>query len=727
MKINRWLYLLIALITLSLLIAHQGWPDLSALAQGTTITTRVSVASDGSQADERSRAHTISADGRFVAFQSVDSNLVPDDTNNRIDTFVHDRKTGETTLVSIASDGSPQSGGEPAISADGRYIAFVSSTNIFVHDREAGETSKAIDSDESQVTYSSYPAISANGRYVVFYSWDSSLVLLGIFVHDRETGETRRVSIASDVSQSIVSSDNLTISANGRYVVFHSWDSNLVPNDTNGTWDTFVHDRETGETRRVSIASDGSQGNASSREPAISADGRFVAFESWASNLVPNDTNGIGDIFVHDRETGETRRVSIAADGSQGNASSREPVISADGRHIAFESWASNLVPNDTNGIGDIFVRGHTTLPDGSATIKGMVTDEVGKPLPDILVQVYQFGVTWQPVSQVTTSGYGEYTVSNLPTGTYRVLFADLKGVYKTQYYNASTTLADAEDIFLDYASTTDGINAVMAKIPPPPFRVESGCGQVNIASSGDVFLRFPTLCSSPTELAATVVCQDESAPTGEVTFYLNDTPFPMTAIDDTNFKVALNIPDDLPASPIAIRIAAQCKAALETPFEGEVALELYDPSGFITDAKTTQPITGAVVNLYRVPDATPDSGTEQNGDCRTVDTRPSGSSGTFGAWSDVPQATADATHWIEPNALLKTSVAISPTLNPQITGPDGYYGWDVSEGCWYIVVQAEGYQPLVSPMVGVPPEVTDLNLALFDIVDVEYMPVIFK
>ncbi|MDT7943806.1 MAG: hypothetical protein RQ985_04565, partial [Dehalococcoidia bacterium] len=147
-----------------------------------------------------------------------------------------------------------------------------------------------------------------------------------------------------------------SISADGRYVAFESIASNLVPGDTNGVSDVFVHDRLTGQTTRVSVASDGTQGHSASDHPSISADGRYVAFESFASNLVPGDTNGKRDVFVHDRLTGQTARVSVASDGTQGNGDSIYPSISADGRYVAFVSGASNLVPGDANGNIDVFI-----------------------------------------------------------------------------------------------------------------------------------------------------------------------------------------------------------------------------------------------------------------------------------------------------------------------------------------------------------------------------------
>src|SRR5439155_1444704 len=226
---------------------------------------RVTVASDGTQGNSDSFAPSISADGCFVAFASFASNLVSGDTNGAPDVFVHDRLTGATERVSVASDGTQAQG----------------------NDRQSA------------------PSISADGRFVAFDSFASSLVsgdttgLLDVFVHDRLTGATVRVTLASDNTQGNDSSEAASISADGRFVAFASFASNLVSNDTNATVDSFVHDRLTGATRRVSVGSDGIQGNGGSLEkPSISADGRFVAFASFASNLVSSDTNGAQDVFV---------------------------------------------------------------------------------------------------------------------------------------------------------------------------------------------------------------------------------------------------------------------------------------------------------------------------------------------------------------------------------------------------------------------------------------------
>jgi Tol biopolymer transport system component len=151
-------------------------------------------------------------------------------------------------------------------------------------------------------------------------------------------------------------SEDPSISADGRYVVFQSFATGLVPGDTNKEPDIFVHDRQTGVTERVSISSSGAQANSQSNLASISGDGRYVAFSSYASNLVPNDTNYRQDIFVHDRVTGVTERVSVPSGRRQANGASVGPSISVDGRFVVFSSSASNLATNDNNGLYDVFI-----------------------------------------------------------------------------------------------------------------------------------------------------------------------------------------------------------------------------------------------------------------------------------------------------------------------------------------------------------------------------------
>ena len=215
------------------------------------------------------------------------------------------------------------------------------------------------------------PAMSSDGRYVAFWSTASNLVAgdtngyADIFVRDRELGITTRISVASDGGEGNGISTGSAISADGRYVTFISTASNLVAGDTNGATDLFVHDRLTGTTQRVSTAFDGSEANGDSYESAISADGRYIAFSSYASNLVPNDTNGGWDIFVFDQATKATSRVSVSSAGTEamiGNGEgSGRPSISGDGRYVAFESGATNLVAAPNNGAIGAYVHDRST------------------------------------------------------------------------------------------------------------------------------------------------------------------------------------------------------------------------------------------------------------------------------------------------------------------------------------------------------------------------------
>ncbi len=346
-------------------------------------TTRVSVDSFGNEANHYSEIPSISADGRFVAFHSYASNLVGGDTNGRDDNFVHDRDTGQTTRVSVDSNGNQgdEASHFPSISADGRFVAFQSfATNlvggdtnntedVFVHDRNTGQTTRvSVDSKGNQgARQSHYPSISADGRFVAFLSGATNLVrgdtngVDDVFVHDRNTGQTTRVSVDSSGNQGDEASAGPAISGNGRFVAFPSGATNLVGGDTNGDRDVFVYDRNTGQTTRVSVDSNGNQGDEGSGGPAISADGRFVAFHSFATNLVFGDTNSVGDVFVHDRNTGQTTRVSVNINGNQGDMGSNGLSISADGRFVAFSSVATNLMCGDTNGVEDVFVHDRKT------------------------------------------------------------------------------------------------------------------------------------------------------------------------------------------------------------------------------------------------------------------------------------------------------------------------------------------------------------------------------
>jgi len=329
----------------------------------------VSKASDGTPGNNSSYNPAISGDGRFVAFKSRASNLVPNDTYG-FNIFVRDRTSRTTECVSVDSNGNDRGGKQPSISADGRYVAFVSdSTNlaggdtnnasdIFVRDRTRQTTEPASkDSNGNQGNADSeWPSISADGRYVAFESDAANLdgrdmnVASDIFVYDRISHITELVSKDSNGNQGNNASRRPSISASGRYVAFESDATNLAGSDMNNASDIFIHDRISHITAPVSKDSNGNLGNADSERPSISADGRYVAFESKASNLVPNETSGT-DVFIHDRISLTTERISEDSNGNRGGG--RHPSISADGRYVAFVSGAVNLAPNCTHAAFD--------------------------------------------------------------------------------------------------------------------------------------------------------------------------------------------------------------------------------------------------------------------------------------------------------------------------------------------------------------------------------------
>jgi Tol biopolymer transport system component len=356
-----------------------GFGDVFVHDRGTGVTERLSVDGAGTEANDTIHQPAISGDGRFVAFVSAATNLVPGDTNAQSDVFVHDRQTRTTERASVSSAGIEGRGwsDRPAISADGRFVAFVSAApdlvpgdtngraNVFVHDRQTRTTERVSTGGAGTQAdgESDSPAISADGRFVAFVSAATNLVpgdtsgRAAVFVYDRQTRTTERVSVDGAGTPADRESASPTISADGRFVAFSSSATNLVPGDSNGQSDVFVHDRQTGTIERVSVDSAGTEADGWSDRPAISASGRFVAFCTLATNLVPGDTNGQWDELVHDRQTRTTERASVDSAGTEANASSHSPSISAGGRFVVFASDATNLVPGDTNGVRDVFVR----------------------------------------------------------------------------------------------------------------------------------------------------------------------------------------------------------------------------------------------------------------------------------------------------------------------------------------------------------------------------------
>jgi len=348
-------------------------------------TERVSVDSAGVQGNNESRASSISDDGRFIGFSSDADNLVPGDTNGSMDVFMHELLTGQTSRVSVDSagvEGNSESNGGHSVSGDGCYVAFCSlATNlvpgdtngrydVFVHDRLTGQTSRvSLDSAGVEGNGTSLACdISADGRFVAFDSGATNLVPgdtngeADVFVHDRLTGRTSRVSVNSAGVQGDDRSSKPAISGDGRYVAFSSEAGNLASGDTDPWEDIYLHDRWTGQTTCVNVATNGTEPHRPCGYPTISSDGRHVGFTTDSGNVVPGDTNGVNDIFVHDRQTGRTSRVSVSSAGVQGNGSSGSyATFSADGRYVSFYSSATNLVPGDTNQSQDAFVHDRLT------------------------------------------------------------------------------------------------------------------------------------------------------------------------------------------------------------------------------------------------------------------------------------------------------------------------------------------------------------------------------
>lgn len=363
----------------------EGVQDIWVHDRQTGLTERVSVSSAGVPADADCLGPSLSSDGRYVTFRTSATNLAPGDANGQSDVFVHDRQLGTTELVSATSGG--QSGGGDSfygsISDDGRFVAYMSDAedltagdanlayDVFVLDRQTGQTqiaSVATDGTPTDVFQFSFdPSIAADGSAVAFASLSKKLApgpvsgLGDVFVRDLAAQTTELVSAGLGGVPADGPSSVPTLSADGRFVVFASQATNLVPGDTNGVEDVFVHDRQTGQTELVSVAQDGGPANDRSYlyyvQPSLSADGRFVVFESYASNLAAPDTTPYKDVFVRDRLLGLTTLVTQSSAGKPTHQGGARATISADGSTVVFESPAGALVAGDANGTYDVFVR----------------------------------------------------------------------------------------------------------------------------------------------------------------------------------------------------------------------------------------------------------------------------------------------------------------------------------------------------------------------------------
>ena len=347
--------------------------------------TRVSTDFAGNQANNRSTFAQISPDKKYVVFQSLASNLVPNDTNGKTDIFMKSLITGEISRISVASDGSQANGDSrfPQIGMDStgqpRYVVFQSdssnlvsgdsnrSWDVFIRDLQLQTTERiSVSSTGGQGNnFSVRPTIGGAGCKIVFHSWATNLVgndtngKADVFLRDRCARNTSRISTSSTGGQGNGDSQFGRISASGNVVVFHSTASNLVSADTNRVRDTFVKILATGVTERVSVSSAGLEADGATGFGYPSADGSYIYFHGTASNLDPVDTNGLQDVFVRDRNVHTTRLVSATTDTTNPSANgiSGSPYCSRDGSIVVFQSQASNLVSGDTNNAQDVFVR----------------------------------------------------------------------------------------------------------------------------------------------------------------------------------------------------------------------------------------------------------------------------------------------------------------------------------------------------------------------------------
>ena len=372
---------------------------------------RVSQGVGGKQANGDSQRPTLSSDGRYVAYWSAADNLVEGDTNRTTDCYVHDRQTHETIRIDLGPD-NVQANGEcarPVISGDGKLVAFESAAtnlekpgmlgkssdtnkarDVFLRDLDAGTTTRISVSTEGKqgAGESVRAAISTNGRYVAFQSdaplqSDDTNKKTDVYLHDLDTKETTRVSIGPGGVEGNGGSFSPTLSADGRLLSYWSNASNFVSGDSNKVGDVFVFDRTDGSTVRVSIGADELQGDGMSSDPSMSPDGRYVAFWSGATNLVPDDTNGKRDIFLYDRESATVTRVSVADDGTQGDGDSFSPNIGAGGGLVAFDSAAKTLVSDDRKTKGsDIFLHWEDTPPGTSSPSDQPAPPPSGAPAP---------------------------------------------------------------------------------------------------------------------------------------------------------------------------------------------------------------------------------------------------------------------------------------------------------------------------------------------------------
>ncbi len=289
---------------------------------------------------------TISHDGRYIAFSTDKSDVVANDTNGKSDVFLRDLQMGTTVRISLSSTGQQLDiiSHNAIISGDGRYVIYLSDWELTLYDR--------VSNSREPIRSNAYPNdISPDGRFIMYDSSDSSIVpndtnnASDVFVLDRQSGVTERVSVASDGTQANSDSGGESISADGRYVAFSSIASNLAPGDTNSYLDIFLHDRQTGQTKCISVTSNGTA--VSGFGPAMSDDGRYTVFSSSSNAFEPNKPTIFDEAYLYDLDTGAIIRMSRPVGGGWSDDTSYSASVSPDGRFVAFVSGATNLISGD--------------------------------------------------------------------------------------------------------------------------------------------------------------------------------------------------------------------------------------------------------------------------------------------------------------------------------------------------------------------------------------------
>lgn len=437
---------------------------------------RISEPTSGGDANGSSNNPSISANGQFVVFESFAPNLVANDTNNAVDIFIYDRIAQSMERVSVASNNTQANSHNfsPSVSADGRFVTFYSissnlvsgdnnrAVDVFVRDRTTGETRMiSTNANGNPGNMASWqPVISANGQYIAFSSNASNLVagdsnnVQDIFLYEMATGNIAMVSKDNSGTPGNALSAYPAISASGDYVVFESDATNLVSNDGNGQTDIFVADVPHSSVTRISVTTDGGDINAPAYQPRISQDGRFISYYSYASNIVQPDPNNVEDVYLYDQSTGAIEMLTRTMAGEPSNGSSFTAALNDDGRYAVTSSLATNLDVTDTNGLEDIYLfdRGATNTPPvaaagsdinivlgATATLDGTASAD---PDGDTLVS-YQ----WQMVSTPATSSLANWTSSSATPS----LVPDVPGTYVVSLVvGDGLSLSIADEVFIN-------------------------------------------------------------------------------------------------------------------------------------------------------------------------------------------------------------------------------------------------------------------------------------